>query len=349
MKQVYDIAIIGAGPAGSVLASLLNRNYSVLLIDRRDLDHQKPGRYRKVCGGLLAPDAQREIARLGWGLNQELLTSPQLFGVRTMDFDSQKECLYPRHYLHLDREFFDRWLFSKVPSPVDCICGIPFQSMERSNHQWNITLKGGISFTCSMVIGADGGGSKVRSFLDSQLIRTYQSIQEWYDCKLSLPYFGAVFDSTISDFYSWTITKDSALVIGSAIRKGDSARKRFEQLKDRLWEKGFRWGHFLRREGAVIARPKTFSDIYYGQDNAALIGEAAGWISPSSAEGISYALRSAGFMAKALNEGKQGFITRYKAYCRPLRKSLLGKWMKSPGMYSPSIRSLVLGSRFGSL
>ena len=61
----YDIAIIGGGPAGANLARLLDRNYKVLLLDRRDLVDGEDEKRTKCCGGLLAPDAQQMLGRMG--------------------------------------------------------------------------------------------------------------------------------------------------------------------------------------------------------------------------------------------------------------------------------------------
>ncbi|MEL7657249.1 MAG: FAD-dependent monooxygenase, partial [Bacillota bacterium] len=62
---MYDVLIIGAGPAGSSLARLIGDKYKVLLIDKRDLANENPHNLaRKCCGGLLAPDAQKMIAKL---------------------------------------------------------------------------------------------------------------------------------------------------------------------------------------------------------------------------------------------------------------------------------------------
>lgn len=83
---MYDIAIIGAGPAGAKLARLIGNQYKVLLLDRRDLAAPpQPGAFTKCCGGLLAPDAQKVLARFGLGVPGQVMTGPQLFVVRTID------------------------------------------------------------------------------------------------------------------------------------------------------------------------------------------------------------------------------------------------------------------------
>lgn len=79
----YDIAVIGLGPAGSAFCmSVDTSKYRVIALDKKDTGFSKP------CGGLLAPDAQKALARLGKVLPKEVLVDPQVFSVRTIDFDS---------------------------------------------------------------------------------------------------------------------------------------------------------------------------------------------------------------------------------------------------------------------
>ena len=73
-------------------------------------------------------------------------------------------------------------------------------------------------------------------------------------------------------------------------------------MKEALAERGIELGPVLRREGARILRPAGPSQIFLGGGGAFLVGEAAGWISQSSAEGISYAIRSALALGTALEE-----------------------------------------------
>lgn len=47
---MYDIAIIGLGPAGATLSRLLSKEYKVLALDRKKEERGK------CCGGLLSPD-----------------------------------------------------------------------------------------------------------------------------------------------------------------------------------------------------------------------------------------------------------------------------------------------------
>ena len=101
--------VIGAGPAGSMLAAQLADkapHLRLALIDGSSKDNPK------VCGGLLSPTAQKVFSRLGITLPTQILSDPQIFDVATMDLCSKLKRNYQRHYLNMDRYAFDRWLLS---------------------------------------------------------------------------------------------------------------------------------------------------------------------------------------------------------------------------------------------
>ncbi len=348
--MAYDIAIVGAGPAGATAARLLDSRYKVLLLDRRDLLDESEHKRGKCCGGLLAPDAQNILGRMGLAVPTDVLVDPQLFLVRTIDFDNQIERFYQRFYFNMDRNRFDRWLASLVPDTVDLAMGCRFTSLSETREGYDIAFmhdKKIYTEKVKVVIGADGAWSGVRRQLmpeNRKECRKYISIQEWFETEEEVPYYGAVFDSEITDFYSWTISKNGTLMIGSALETDKTASQKFELLKEKLRGYGFRYGKRLLREGAYILRPSGRGDLFTGTENAALIGEAAGLISPSSAEGISYALRSAHTLAQCLNEGTDGFQKRYVKALADLRRNLFLKRLKSPGMYNRQIRKWVMKS-----
>ena len=88
------------------------------------------GNQPKVCGGLLAPKAQKELARQGLGVPGDVVMGPQLFAVRTVDVLAKLERLYQRFYINVDREAFDRWLVSLVPQSVERAFGWSARSIE---------------------------------------------------------------------------------------------------------------------------------------------------------------------------------------------------------------------------
>ena len=344
----YDIAIVGAGPAGATLARLLDKRYKVLLLDRRDLIEGENEKRMKCCGGLLAPDAQHMLGKLGLAVPTDVLVDPQLFLVRTIDFDNLQERFYQRFYFNMDRKRFDEWLVSLVPESVDLAMGCRFNSLSEAKDGYEIAFMfENKIFTekVNVIVGADGAWSSVRKQLynDNDTFKKYIAIQEWFETDESVPYYGAVFDSEITDFYSWTISKNGQLIIGSALEPHKDAQDRFEALKDNLREYGFSFGKRIRREGAYMLRPRK-GDVITGNNHAALIGEAGGFISPSSAEGISYALKSAHALALSLNEGIEGFQKRYTKRTGALKTNIVLKQLKSPTMYNKTLRGLIMKS-----
>lgn len=346
--MTYDIAIIGAGPAGATLARKLHPDYKVLLLDRRDLLEPSGRRDDKCCGGLLAPDAQEIFGRMGLAIPKNVLVDPQLFLVRTIDFDNHRERHYQRFYFNMDRTRFDSWLVSLVPDSVDLAFGCKFTGFveEREGVSFALVNQGKVhTVHARLLIGADGAWSKVRrQAFAMQPIRQYVAIQEWFPCKDAVPHFGAVFDSEITDYYGWILSKDNKLVVGVALEEGPDVMKKFIRFKQKLTEAGYMLGTPEKREGSRINRPMNGNQIVTGNDHIALVGEAAGFISPSSAEGISYAVKSALALAKSLESGMYDIGRRYGKSTKNLRRSILLKNLKNPFLYQPAMRNLVMMS-----
>lgn len=344
---MYDIIIVGAGPAGSTLARLIGKDYKILILERRDFEKTHDYNRVKPCGGLIAPDAQLMLARFGLGVPKSVLMSPQLFSVHVLDFDNSNEAYYQRDYINIDREGFDRWLAGLVPEQVER----RYNSLYKD---YRITDDGvEVRFIhegkecrekARIIVGADGAFSRVRKqgfekFPDSN---TYVSIQEWFKTDSASDCYGAIFDREITDFYSWTIPKDEYLILGSALRFEDNPHEKFDLLKEKLKNHGFKLENSFKVEGTHILRPSNSNQICTGDDKVALIGEAAGFISPSSAEGFSYAFRSSLALAKALKDNRSDFSRLYKLYTKSLLWNIRLKNMKIPAMYNRHLRNIII-------
>lgn len=351
---MYDIVIIGAGPAGSTLARMLDKKYKILLVDKRNLHENIEYHREKCCGGLLAPAAQKILAQLGLGVPKQVLTGPQMFSVKSIDYDNNIERYYPRHYINIDREKLDRWLISIIPKTVEVAFNCLFKSYKEVDDYLEIKLRDNnrdYVVKTKILVGADGAISRVReqAFKDSLIPEKYVSIQEWYRTNKNMPYYTSIFDKEITDFYSWIIQKDEYLLIGSAIPIKTNVNERFSLLIKKLKKLGYIEDVAYKRTGTLIMRTRKLGQINAIKGNVALIGEAAGFISPSSAEGISYALKSGAVLAECINKYSSNFGKEYAKKVKKIKVNIFLKNVKALLMYNKLTRLIIMKSRILSI
>lgn len=355
MESFFDteIAVLGAGPAGATFARLAGEKHALTVIDRRCLTNNEttPG---KCCGGLLSPDAQRALASQGLTLPLDVLVSPQIFAVHVMDLPSGTQQAYSRSYVNLDRQKLDRWLVSCIPRHVplldQTVC-LHISQDQQGRFLLRLKDRGGESslLRARCLVGADGAASLVRrTFFPNRPIRQYVAVQELYQVDSLSPFFGALFDPRLTDCYGWLISKGQQLFLGAAFPK-DRVSSRFTQLRQKLEQIGYRFGTRLAREGCLVSRPAGPFDFCTGSGRVLLLGEAAGFVSPSSLQGISYALDSGAILAETLDLGFHDPAAKYHRATLALRRQLLGKLLKCPFLYQPAIRRALMGSGIFSL
>jgi flavin-dependent dehydrogenase len=352
---MYDVVVVGAGPAGATVARLAGERHRTLLVERRVEEPRGAGsRQGKCCGGLLAPDAQRALASLGLGVPREVLSGPQLFAVRALDAPSGLVRHYARPYLNVDRGRLDAWLRSLVPPAVEVLRGARAIALRDEDGAIALDLDvagGRRTVRARLVVGADGAGSAVRrlAFPGAPAPASAVAIQEWFEAAAPDPCYTVLFDPALTGLYAWAIPKGDRLVLGAALPPGAGAPARFEAIVEAFHAAGLRPGRSLGREGTLLDLPARPREVLAGGGRVALVGEAAGLVSPSSAEGISFALRSGAALAAALAPGIDGWEARHRAGIARLRRVVAGKLAKRPALYHPALRRLVLASGIGSV
>ena len=347
----YDVIIVGAGPAGASFAGELKKGFpdkKIALINGMSEDKAK------VCGGLLSPDAQKVLAQFDLTLPKEILAQLQIFDVKTLDIALQKERYYQRHYLNMTRGDFDRWLLGLIPEGVDIIQGQCVKITKLNEGGFSLLLNCGgekKELCCSRLVGADGAASVVRRSFFKMPKKQYVAIQEHYpDDGSNMANYSCVFDPVTSKACSWIIRKNGKVIFGGAFEpKG--CKDAFEKQKSRLEEymkKSF--GKAELREACLLTSPRSAKDLVLGKNGVYLIGEAAGFISSSSFEGISGAILSAKYLADSFSyESDERILKSYKNKSFKLRLKLYSKIAKMHVLFSPFLRRLILSSGICSI
>lgn len=357
-KVDYDIVIVGAGPAGATLARLLPANYRVLILDKKPIGEEIDHKTMKCCGGLLSETAQKVMAQMDLMLPAEVLIEEQPFRLKVMDLNYPITRSYQKHYYNMDRAKFEMWLISLIPDSVEkrgnyyvkdfhrCQAGVELIVRDR-DAKIDRVIK------TKLVVAADGASSGFRRYLYPNLQwKKYVSIQEWYENIDNIDHYSAIIDDEITDFYAWYIPKDNAVILGAAFdldTTEGTPSERFLRLKEKLENRGMKFGKKLLREGCEIVRP-TNNRVVTGNRRIALIGEAGGFISPSSSEGFSYAFRTAKMLADAIKKkGLRRFAECYAKRTKRLRTNIMLRNIKSFGMYHNFTRRMVLKAGWGSI
>ncbi|SHN55496.1 lycopene cyclase family protein [Desulfovibrio litoralis] len=338
----------------------------------------------KCCGGLLAPDAQTWLNKFNLIVPEKVKDIYQPEFVNTIDLSTHSVHSYKKNYINLDRTLFETWLLSLLPENVQCLFNSRLHGLKHFNTndhftQLSIKTPAGIQeIKTRIVVGADGAFSAVRRMLGKGISQKdcYLAIQDKYkvlgysDKNLTKTHWAA-FDESLTDFYGWAIPKKDSYLVGLALpldaSKNILATKLLEQkdvknndktsnslahrklniFTQRLIEQGLTLSSIeydkVEREGALVVRP-SLNQVYLGRDNCFLIGEAAGFISPSSAEGFSYAFASAFYLAEVFNKTFDPIKAEqsYRRKIFSLKANIAWKNLKGIGMYNQTLRNMAL-------
>lgn len=343
---IFDIAVVGAGPAASTFARESARTgRSIVMIDGQSVTSDKP------CGGLLAPDAQKLMAGYDFVLPKEVLVDPQIFSVKTIDLASGIVRSYQRYYMNMDRRRFDDYLLSLVPNKVARLQTRCRRVSRTHDGTFELETTDGHTVRSRYIVGADGASSLIRrTFFDAPILK-YIAIQQWFrEIGVGSPYYSCIFDPETSESCSWIIHKDGYVIFGGCFSRS-GGRAAFDRQKERVESfLGVSFGEAAKTEACLAASPRHMSDFVTGEDGVFLIGEAAGFISASSLEGLSSAMMSGELLAEAFVHDDPATIAgKYRRACAPLKRKLYRKVLKHKILFTPWMRRFIMKSGIQSI
>ncbi len=336
ISERYTTIIAGAGPAGVLAAYHAAVRGPVLLVESMSLP-----RY-KSCGGMLHHHTLRTLENYG-KIPESIVLEPRTVRFRYHDWDRRVLKPTDLEFLNVDRARFDEWLTTLLPDTVELVGNCALRDVTQDEDGVRVTLRldgKDIEVECDNLIGADGGRSQVRRALGVDSTATYVTLQDFVKLEGPIePYFDCIYMRDIGDeyAYSYVVPKGDVAIVGSVYyprtkRPWEKQDLTLDILRSALPE----LGESVSREAAAALYLRSRADVVTGRGRVLLAGEAGGFMSPSSGEGISYAVNSGRLAGLAVAQsGGSSALEAYTALTVDIRANLFRKMRWLPVMESP--------------
>lgn len=308
------MAVIGGGPAGGSAAETLAKGGIETFLIERKMDNCKP------CGGAIPLCMVGEFD-LPLDIIDRKVTKMKMISPSNVAVDIGRT-LKPHEYIGMvRREVLDSYLRERAAGfGANVINGL-FLKMDMPKtsdapyqlHYTAYDSKTGAAgekrtLEVDAVIGADGANSRVAKSISAgdyeyaiafqERIRIPDSKMAYYE-NLAEMYVG---DDVSPDFYGWVFPKCDHVAVGTGTVTHKSDIKKFQlATRTRAMDK-IEGGKIIRVEAHPIPehpRPKRV------QGRVALVGDAAGYVTKCSGEGIYFAAKSGRMCAEAIVEGSE--------------------------------------------
>jgi len=298
---MFDVAVIGAGPAGATASRYLaKKGLKVCMIDKDHFPRDKP------CGGGFSESLLDEFPYLR-KREDEFLKGVAKIGV--LHSPNRKIALRGTVDMAVTlRKDFDNVLFeSAIEEGAQSLVGVRTKSIRFHSEYAEVILKGAESIKARVIVGADGVSSMVaretglnRRWPNTMITAcrvaevpaNYDEIIDKYSENLDYHFYANLGGLP---GYGWIFPKRDTINIGLGI-VGTHA-----QGLPRIFDAFIRYlknEELLMRDadvssarGALVPTGGPLSKSYV--DRCILLGDSAGMVSPLTGGGIAYAMRAA--------------------------------------------------------
>lgn len=297
---MYDVIVIGAGPAGCTAAkTLAESGYRTLLVEKFKLP-----RYKSCSGQLIKKTLELVRTHFGEDVPDSVTCAPSESRGMILTDDKGNEYRFEQQGLNIQRSSFDEWLARKAEqSGAELRDGTSVISVEEKNGAVEVKFKEHAE-QAKFVIDCEGAVCALKRKLlkiRPSVVTTYQTFNEG-TADLDYHYFYAYLQPELSEYDAWFNVKDNRLVLGVSVIDGEKTTLYYERFVKYMTENhGLKIVRELKTDRWIMPKILSGCPIECAVGRVLFAGECAGFLNPMG-EGISAAIESGFSAARAVAE-----------------------------------------------